>query len=98
MAPRKRRNSDPLVTVNEPRWLKTLDRFQTELSSRRIEPLTDLRKLMDEEAARWAADGWTVESDAAWGFFFVNRNGERILVMLTPAEHPRVPHGTEHFT
>jgi hypothetical protein len=97
MAPRKRRNSNPLATVNEPRWLKTFDRCRTELTVRRIEPLTDLTQLMRDEAAAWAAAGWTVEGDARWGGFFVNRNGERIEVLLTPVEHPAPGHDSRGF-
>jgi hypothetical protein len=83
--------------VNQPRWLKTFDRYGKQLSSRRIEPMADLRKVMDSEAARWSAGGWTVESDGAWGEIYVNRNGERIQVLLTPAEHPMEGHSSASF-
>jgi hypothetical protein len=94
---RRRRNSNPLATVNERRWLKTFDRYGKELSSRCIEPMTDLRRLMGEEIARWVATGWTVEGNGAWGEFYANRTGDRVQVLLTPAEHPVEPHSSASF-
>jgi hypothetical protein len=32
---------------------------------------------------RLSAHGWVIEGDAAFGFAFVHRNGERRLLMLT---------------
>jgi hypothetical protein len=83
--------------VNQPRWLKTFDRYGKQLSSRRIEAMADLRKVMDSEAAHWSGGGWTVEGDGAWGEIYVNRNGERFQVLLTAAEHPMEGHSSASF-
>jgi len=88
----RRKNNNPLATSPDARWLIVMDRQQRELSSQRIAPFADLRSVMNHEAARWTAQGWTVEGDGTWGSFFINMGGERWLVMLTPGEHADPQH------
>ena len=87
---RRRGRYDPLATSADPRWLKVQDGFRQELSSIRIAPGTDLRQLMQAEAARWVAAGWEVEieDECRHGFFFIRRGSERRLVLLTARETP----------
>jgi hypothetical protein len=87
---RRRGNYDPLATSAEPRWLKVQDRFRQELSSTRVAAGTDLRRLMRTEADRWVVAGWDVEieDECRHGFFFIRRDGERRLVLLTARETP----------
>jgi hypothetical protein len=53
------------------------------IECQRLEPGSDLRGAMAITSARLMADGWQIESDMAHGFVFVNRGGERRLLMLT---------------
>lgn len=48
-----------------------------------LEPGCDLRAAMTMALESLVDDGWVVESDAAAGFVFINRAGERRLLMLT---------------
>jgi hypothetical protein len=89
---------NPMATSPAPRWLKTYDYLGNVLSCRRIEPYADLLPVIEAEAARWKAEGWEVESDAAarakWGNFFINRAGARRMVSIVPSETPLEAHTT----
>ncbi len=94
----QRARYNPMATSDRPRWLKVYDYMGDVLSSRRIEAGTNLVQVIEAEAARWLADGWAVESDAAarakWGNFFTNRGGVRRMVAISSAEVPARPHST----
>lgn len=94
----RRARYKPLATSDKPRRLKTYDYLGNVLSSRRIEPGTDLVLEIEAEAARWQAEGWTVEADARargkWGNFFMNRGGERRMAAIVPVEVPLAAHST----
>jgi hypothetical protein len=47
---------------------------------------TDLHAAMREAIDECGADGWTVENDGAYGFFFCNRGGERREVRMQPID------------
>jgi hypothetical protein len=85
----RRHRYDPLATSDKPRWIKHFDQQLKELSTLRLEPHVDLRRAIQEEAARCSADGWNVEHSTEFlnGTFFMNRRSERRLVLITPAEH-----------
>lgn len=95
----QRARYNPMATSDRPRWLKVYDYLGNVLSSRRIEPGTNLVQVIEAEAARWLADGWVVESDAAargkWGNFFMNRDGMRRMVAISSAEVPMAAHSTQ---
>lgn len=94
----QRARYNPTATSDRPRWLKVYDYLGNDLSSRRIDPGTNLVQVIEAEAARWMADGWVVEADAAarerWGNFFMNRCGERRMVAIVPLEVPLAGHST----
>jgi hypothetical protein len=46
-------------------------------------PGADLRAAMAALLDRLSKEGWTAEHDAAFGFTFINRGGERLLVSIT---------------
>lgn len=97
MARRRRFHYDTLVTVNEPRWLKSFDQYARETSCVRVEPGSDLRAKMREVANQLAADGWIIEGDGpeSWtGTFYANRIGERQFLCMVPTEKPTPAHGT----
>jgi len=93
----KRRHHSPFETSPVPRWLKHFDVQSNEISSRRLEPLKDLRQAFLAEAAQLAAEGWTVEGDGARGataLFFYHRGQERRHCVITPVEQPLQPHSS----
>lgn len=49
----------------------------------RLTPGTDLHEAIREAAAVLVDDGWRLEGDTVNGFVFVNRAGERRLLMVT---------------
>lgn len=94
----QRARPKPMAPSSQPRWLKVYDNVGNVLSSRRIEPGTNLVQEIEAEAAHWLAAGWTVESNMAmrerWGNFFMNRSGERRIVAIVPVDMPTAVHST----
>ena len=91
----RRGRTDPLLPVNEPRWLVIRDRFRRVLKSRTLPPNADLHRAMVEESARRRRAGWVVEDIPPYcAFFFCDLENERVCVSIEcfepgPAGSPR---------
>jgi hypothetical protein len=85
MTPRRSRYA-PTDESRIPHWLVTYDVCRTILSSKQLAIGTDLEAAMRQAIEKSRSDGWTVENDGAYGFFFCNRNGERREVRLQPTD------------
>ena len=69
MAPRRSRYA--LTDESRiPHWLVTYDLFRRVLASKYLAIGADLGAEMRQANAECAVDGWTVENDGAYGFFF----------------------------
>jgi cobalamin-dependent methionine synthase I len=64
----------------------TYDVYRRVLASKQLAIGTDLRAAMRETIDECEADGWTVENDGVYGFFFCNRGGERIEIRMQPTD------------
>jgi hypothetical protein len=85
MAPRRSRYA--LTDESRiPHWLVTYDLFRRVLASKYLAIGADLGAEMRQANAECAVDGWTVENDGAYGFFFCNRDGERREVRMQPTD------------
>ena len=69
-----------------PHWLVTYDVYRRVLASKHLAIGTDLYAAMRKAIAEREADGWTVENDGAYGFFFCNRDRERREVRMQPTD------------
>jgi hypothetical protein len=69
-----------------PHWLVTYDIYRRVLASKHLAIGADLHAAMREAIDECEADGWTVENDGAYGFFFCKRDGERIEVRMQPTD------------
>jgi hypothetical protein len=83
MARGRRARPDPLLPVNEPRWLVVRNRYSQAIESRRLPPLADLRgELLVEHADRQRA-GWQADDlNGVGAFFFCERGGEQCCVAI----------------
>jgi len=73
-------------------WIVTYDIYRNVLQSKHLAVGADLHAAMRQAIADSKADGWTVENDGAYGFFFCNRDGERREVRMQPTDPAqRVP-------
>ena len=85
---------DPLRTCGQSRWLVVRDRQSRPLEYRQLEPLTDLRAVMRAKRAEFVARGWVAgELKVNRGFFFCERENERICVSVEAYEPGHVSHG-----
>jgi len=57
-------------------WLVTYDIFRNVLASKHLEIGADLRAAMFQAIQQCEADGWTIENDGAYDFFFCNRGSD----------------------
>jgi hypothetical protein len=82
-----------------PQWLVTYDVYRTVLASRLLAVGTDPRAAMRLAIAECETDGWTVENDGAYGFFFCNRDRERLAVRIqsTDPSQPTPLNSTSPF-
>lgn len=79
----RRARPDPLVPVNEPRWLVVRDQMSLPVACDQLEPLTDLRAALEQERERRLRKDWTVEDiGLAGAFFFCSRDAERCCVTI----------------
>lgn len=60
------------------------------VESRRIDPTMGAAQSLAAFICEYESSGWKAESKAPYGFVFMKREGERILVQATP----RDPHDT----
>jgi hypothetical protein len=70
-------------TSRTTRYLVLWDLQQRALDCQCLEPGSDLRGAMAGAIERLASDGWQAEGSADYGSVFVQRAGERRLLMLT---------------
>jgi len=92
---RSRQRFDPLATSSLPRWLVTTDIYRNRLSVTALVPGADLRAMLRVATERDVADGWLAESDASYGFLFIARDSERLLLSVTGVD-PDVAPGAGH--
>jgi len=85
MTPRRSRYV-PIDESRVPHWLATYDVYRNVLACKPLAIGTDLHAAMRRAIAEREADGWTVENDGAYGFFFCNRDGERREVRMQPTD------------
>jgi hypothetical protein len=86
MTPRRSRYA-PTDESRIPHWLVTYDVYRSVVASKHLAKGTDLHAAMREAIAECEADGWAVENDGAYGFFFFcNRSGERREVRIQPTD------------
>ena len=89
------RRCDPLAKTHRPHWLTVSDLHRKLITCKPVPVGADLREVLRAALKQFAADGWQIESDGAYGFSFVVRGSERCLVNLTPAD-PSIGVGTGH--
>jgi len=81
MTPRRSRYG-PRDESHASHWLVTYDPHRTVLASKCLPIGTDLSSALGQAIAEYQSDGWTIENDGAYGFFFCNRDGERREIRL----------------
>ena len=80
---RHRSSFDPLLPVNEPRWLCTRRMDQSLIESRRLEPGADLKATFVHALAAHVDAGWTLERFSSdLGCAFCHRQAERLIVAI----------------
>jgi hypothetical protein len=77
----------------------TYDVYRRVFSSKHLAIGTDLQAAMRGAIEECEADGWAVENDGAYGFFFCNRGGERreVRVQSTDPSQPVPLNNTSPF-
>jgi hypothetical protein len=71
-------------------WLVIYDRYRRVIECTHLVAGSDLRAAILQTMEAYKADGWIVENDGAYGFFFCVRNGERREIRLQPTD-PSAP-------
>lgn len=56
------------------------------LEARRVDPAVGAARALAAFIGDYEANGWVAESEAKYGFLFMHRNGQRILVEATPRD------------
>ena len=56
------------------------------IEARKVDPIFGAARSLGDFITRFEAAGWQAESDARYGFTFMHRGGERILVEATPRD------------
>jgi hypothetical protein len=69
-----------------PRWIAVFGLQWRHIESQRLEPGADLAGAMAAAIERLALEGWQIEAEPRFGFAFIQRYGERRLLMLTPRD------------
>jgi hypothetical protein len=67
-------------------YLVAFDLHWRVLESRRVDPLLGAATALEAFVSEFEAKGWSAESDALYGFLFLNRGGQCILVEATPRD------------
>jgi hypothetical protein len=95
MAQKVRRGSvDLLATCDEPRWLVIRDRQSRPLEFTQLSPRADQRAAMLIRRAQLIAQGWRAgELKKNRGFYFCERENERICVSVESYEPGQAPRG-----
>jgi hypothetical protein len=69
-----------------PRYVVVWDLHWRLIECQRLEPAADLSGAMAATIDRLASDGWEAEATPEYGFVFIRRQTERLLLMLTPRD------------
>src|SRR5450432_2860043 len=77
LTPMCRHRCDPLADNRRPHWLTVSDLHRNLIACEVLPAGADLRGVLRITLARWAADGWQVENDGAYGFAFIAKGAER---------------------
>jgi hypothetical protein len=85
MTPRRSRYA-PKDESRIPHWLVTYDVYRRVVECKHLEIGTDLSAAMRRAIEECEMDGWTVENDSTYGFFFCNRGGERREIRMQPSD------------
>jgi hypothetical protein len=85
MPPRRSRYA-PTDESRIAHWLVTYDVYRSVRASKHLAIGTDLHAAMRQAIDECEADGWIVENDGAYGFFFCHRAGERREVRMQPTD------------
>jgi hypothetical protein len=93
---RRRSEKDPLTPLSEVTWLLVRDEWRTVLTSRPLEPMTDLRAILEAERQARIADGWDADPiGRRTAFFFCKREGQRRLTIIERHD-PALPSPIAH--
>jgi len=82
----RRTRHDPYARSAQAAYIVIFDMQHQVIEVQRLAPATALRGAMVATIERLAADGWQAEGSADYGSVFVQRAGERRLLMLTPRD------------
>jgi hypothetical protein len=81
-----RRRCDPLADNRRPHWLTVSDLHRNVISSEALPAGKGLRQVLRVALAHCTAEGWQAENNGTYGFAFIARGSERLLISLTPAD------------
>jgi hypothetical protein len=79
----RRQRPNPYTNATTPRYIVLWTLQWQVVECTKLQPHTNLNHAMTTTIERLQQDGWRPESDAAHGFVFLNRQGERRLLMMT---------------
>src|SRR5262245_30993409 len=85
----RRMRYDALQPREEATWLTVVSMAGELISSQRLDPLTDLRRVLNVELERRVADGWIVSephSTTCAAFFAERDSGERVGIAIVSLE------------
>ena len=99
----RRQRFDPYAKTGSPHYIVAWDMQHKVVGYSTLEPDVDLRAAMAAAMKRLELDGWTFENDARNGSVFLNREGERRLLGITPQDptisaHTNYAQGIKHPT
>ena len=81
--PMRRTRHDVFARATTMRYIVLWTVHWQVVECQRLAPGTDLNQAVAAATAVLVADGWHLEGDTVNGFVFVNRAGERRLLMVT---------------
>ena len=85
----RRNRFDALKPRDEPTWLTVFTMAGEVIASQRLDPLTDLRRVLDVELEQRLADGWKVtepHASTCAAFFAERDSGERVGIAIVSLE------------
>ena len=99
----RRQRFDPFTKTGSPHYIALWDMQHKVVEYSTLEPDADLHDAMANAMKRLELDGWTFENDARNGSVFLNRDGERRLLGITPQDpmvsaHVNYAQGIKHPT
>ena len=69
-----------------PRWVVVFGLEWQVIESHRLEPGADLLGAMTTTVERLGLEGWQAEDEPRFGFLFIRKHSDRMLLMLTPKD------------